>query len=582
MILCLLAYPGFGKSEIAKEYKKIKPDVVLFHVGHLVKKPEDFKEYLTESELEYIKNVGKDAEEVKVEGKLIGGTELYQICMNVILKINKVHDVILDGFPRSLEQAKLLYSRCEQENVKLEGIYIKASDDKKVQQSLSIYTQIKREKKKTGKEVPIKKYKRFIGKIDTYEKETLLALNYLKENINIRQVYYNIETNRRKFTLPFEKKKKKDGEKHFATESYFYPLNVEDYAKFYTDYNLNGNIDKYPLMATLTLYNNCPDHCRGCFNAHQNDNKIISKDVLRRLLEDLASGGTKVIKVAGREPTAYPYLEELFIWCKELGLQTVMITSGAFISRYKEILRTHCDFLRVSLNANEAKTHHDIHNPIAEADDYNTRVESLKSIVRDRKLNGLITGTSFLIRDEITENEFYPFAKKCKEMGVDFVRFSRINYFNNKENILPEKVLKAFELNDLTFNVRYHQQFVEKNETKSTVGCPALLSRVVILADGSVVSCHSSRVFNSNGINSVYGNINRQSFKDIWTGSERHKLISIVFDNLQNNYDKDKKYKCDFCNCADCKYSGFNAINRWFNTGNIENDKKTIEEYYGD
>lgn len=583
MILFLLAYPGFGKSEIALEYKRIKPNSFIFHVGHLVKSPEDFSAYLTTKQLEYLKSLKDDAEQAKAKGELIGGENLDSICIDVIMNISQQYNVILDGFPRSLDQAKLLNARCKAEGVKLEGVHIKAVNDQKLQRSLSIYTQIKRDKKGTGKDVPISKYTRFIGKIDTYENETLPALEFLtNNNVPIREVDYDLNTNRRKFSLPFDSIVKKDKEEHFATESFFYPLNVEDYAKSYSDYKLNGNINKYPLMATVTLYNNCPDHCFGCFNAHQNDNKIIEKDVLRRLLEDLASSGTKVIKIAGREPSAYPYLEDFFVWCKELGLKTVMITSGAFISKYKELLKTHCDFLRVSLNANEAQTHKNIHNPIEEADDYKTRVETLKAILPYRKANGLITGTSFLIRDEVTENEFYPFAKKCKEMGVDFVRFSRINYFNNKENTLPENVLKAFELNDLTFNVRYHEQFIETNEQKSSVACPALLSRVVILADGSVVSCHSSGILVKNGINGVYGNINEQSFKDIWTGDTRREVISTVFENLQKNFDNDKKYKCDFCNCDSCKYSGFNAINRWFNTDNTDLDESAVERYYRD
>lgn len=368
----------------------------------------------------------------------------------------------------------------------------------------------------------------------------------------------------------------KNGRTFPCSDFYLYPLTANDYADVYRNYN----VDKYPVMAFIYLTNRCPDNCIGCFASKIEDgSKFLEKEVMLNLLDDLASNGTKAIKLAGREPTAYPYLSECLFKCKELGMKSLVITSGTNIDKHIEALSTAVTHLRVSLNTISEELHNQIHRPSSSALKYNKRKEYLKEIIAKRRELGLITGATYLVRSSEDTNA-YEYVQICKELGFNYVRFTLLDEdkgsWSDAWTYTYNKLLK-FETED--FKIITHMPIPECHihVSQKEIIDPAIVSRVVIHANGKVNSCHEG--WRGDWIEpnmATYGNINEKSFHDIWTGEKRKKFLDYI---TAAHSDGENLYNCctmgvNVCN-NNCKYDGFNEVQKWI-ISQLEEDSESI------
>lgn len=558
-IICYIGYPGFGKSTIIKRDQARYKDSVVFHYGHMLKKPEDYfsdlEKWLDSSDIQETMNYREKAAQCRINGELCQLENETKILTKLFFNIAKKHTLLLDGFPRNKKQAEILANL----PTSVSCVYLRYDMDKDISELnryFSFYGQYRRDIIKKGNVEMVTR--KVIRKIEVFEENILDILDSFQNKINVvnvPHVFYDQLYDKK--SVPFDSVVTNDGKAHFATENYFYPLDISTYQRVYNNYT----IDKYPAMVTMTLINKCADQCVGCFNANQTDEEMIDISILKKLVKDLARNGCQSIKVAGREPTCYPYLDEFLNTCQEEQIRSVVITGGARLHQFKEVFKEQCDFLRVSLNALTEEKHTKIHNPDETAISFNERLEILKEIVPERHKKRLTTGVTFLVRDN--EDDLIPFIKMCGEIGVDFVRFSVLNYFNDV-NKNEELINKAIEFSHDGFAVRYHEQY-HGPDFESNIPCPSLASRGLILANGDVVSCHNSNQFIKKGLNPIYGNINEEDFDTIWKSEKRKIFINQVFEEMQDSYRENGSYTCENVNCGRCKYSGFNKINRWLN-----------------
>lgn len=356
----------------------------------------------------------------------------------------------------------------------------------------------------------------------------------------------------------------KNGKKFPCSDFYLYPLTANDYAEVYKDYTF----EKYPAMAFIYLTNKCTDNCVGCFaKAIEDGDKYLQKDVILSILEDLAEHGTKAIKLAGREPTASPYLSDCLYKAKELGLKSLVITSGANIDKHEEALSTAVTHLRISLNTISQELHNKIHRPTAEALCYNDRVSYIERIIKRRKELGLVTGATYLVRTSDDTNA-YEYVQICKKLGFDYVRFTVLD--ENKGNWsdqwgnLYNKLLR-FESDDFKIITHKKIPMVDIHVNQDELIDPAIISRVVIHANGKVNSCHEGwrGKWEEKDI-ATYGNVNEASFHSIWTGERRRKFIDHIIEAHKKG---EEDYGCCVKGepvCAkNCKYDGFNTVQKW-------------------
>lgn len=367
----------------------------------------------------------------------------------------------------------------------------------------------------------------------------------------------------------------KNGEFFPASDFYLYPVTANDYAELYKNYTK----ESYPVMAFIYLTNRCADNCNGCFARLIEDGDAeLSWPIIERLLQDLSTHGTKAIKLAGREPTSSPYLGKCLELSAKLGLRSVCISSGARIDKFKNELSNYCTHLRLSLNTINQELHENIHHPNADALKFNDRIKYASEIIEQRKTNGLITGATYLVR-EAKDTTAYEYAKMCKKMGFNYVRYTLLDNAKGNWNESWEKTyFKLLTLEDENFKINIHNSIVGKDIDIQNLELidPAIVSRVVIHANGKVNSCQEGwrGKWDEDNI-ATFGNINDNTFYDIWTGQKRFHFLNYI----REGHIKGMK-ECGSCISGNkvcknnCKYSGFNLLQKWI-IKQLENDPES-------
>ena len=96
----------------------------------------------------------------------------------------------------------------------------------------------------------------------------------------------------------------------------------------------------------------CNFKCKYCFARFENYGPTLAKKECLNLIELLGESGAKKINFAGGEPTLNPFLGELIIFSKELGLTTSIISNGTGINEtFIENYREYIDWIGLSIDS---------------------------------------------------------------------------------------------------------------------------------------------------------------------------------------------------------------------------------------
>ncbi len=350
-----------------------------------------------------------------------------------------------------------------------------------------------------------------------------------------------------------------NGEIHPASFFYFYPIEIDDYVSFYKNHN-----DKaYPVMAFIYLTHQCGDRCPGCFvnNIYERD-ATLNKSVLKDLLTDLAEGGALSVKFAGREPTSSKHLGYALKTSYQLGMKSLVITSAAKIDQHADEIAQYCTHLRISLNTISEERHALLHYPKDDSLKFNDRIKYTREILKKRRDLKLVSGATFLVRGT-TIDETIEFAKMCKELGFDYIRYTVLDQDQGK---YPERWLQIY-YKLLTFENKKFDIYMDEaidypvsyrtDNIPTNLFDPALISRVTIHATGDVSSCQEGwRADWPKEKMAFYGNLHEESFSEIWNGHKRKDFLKFIRTYI-------RKENGNPPGCKNCKYNEFNYIHRW-------------------
>ena len=342
------------------------------------------------------------------------------------------------------------------------------------------------------------------------------------------------------------------------TMFYFYPLDLSDYYNYYK----NVTITSYPLMAFIYLTHRCHDRCVGCFVQNITDPAAdLDWQVIKSLLYSLKQGGTKAVKFAGREPSVSPHLGRTLELSSELGLKSLLITSGANIDQHSESISKYCTHLRVSLNTISEEEHNVLHRPSKRALPFSVRLRVLENILKERNATGKVSGSTFLIRSQ-TIDYAVEYAQMCKQLGFNYVRFTTLDEAKGKSEHMLTKLYEKLHLEETSsFAIFLHDGLPEKNYLDYNFSFhplltdPAITTRVTIHANGDVNACQEGWRSNWGDYTATFGNLNEQSFDAIWTGEKRISFVKHITETFASN--------CVPQGCSSCKYSDFNYLQKW-------------------
>ncbi len=295
----------------------------------------------------------------------------------------------------------------------------------------------------------------------------------------------------------------------------------------------------YPISVELTLTNKCNLNCVYCsdmdLRKRQGMTEMISLETLKKLFDDLASGGTRgVVIEGGGEPTLFDKFKEAVLYARKVGLAVGLITNGTS-SMDKKLLESF-EWIRVSLDASTPDEYRNLKGV-----DYFERV--LDNISCYAKYCDVVGVGYVVTNNNISQIE--SLILRLRMMGVSYIQCRPV-----VDN--PELYPKDVDLSSL----RYYSSgkfgvmvdgMVENAESGNGGNpCYAHSITTVISGDGSVYICGRLNIYD--WLKPI-GNINQDSFRRIWYGDERQNQAELLID-------------AEFCkkNCPQCRISKFNTL----------------------
>lgn len=323
-----------------------------------------------------------------------------------------------------------------------------------------------------------------------------------------------------------------------------------------------------PNFIILDVCSQCNARCLMCWQ------RLIPNDILPRMslsmnvvnkLQGLCDNLVMVNLFGTGEPLLNPELAEICEVFKRVisleistnGILLNPITFSRLTNAGMRILRLSCD-----------SSYKEIFEYLRRGVDFSAWVQSVQDIVEFKRdqdikvdigINAVIHAVNF--------GEIYDLAKMAESLGLDFVGYSAYvpqgeavpqlmlkdwQYRQARESLdkvialkMPVKIYDSFSRDGVqATDIQIYQSLEEA--LNSGVRCKAVYSMMNVLANGTVTACPMS--------DEVLGDLNIQSFEEVWNGEKYLKLRS----NL--NTGKDIPKFCVECYCDRRKGCNFRDI----------------------
>ncbi len=296
----------------------------------------------------------------------------------------------------------------------------------------------------------------------------------------------------------------------------------------------------YPLYVELSPVGACNHRCTFCavdYIGYQAQRLDLQRITPR--LREMGELGVKSIMFAGEgEPLLHKQLPEMIEVCAESGIDTA-ITSNATVVSDKFLDRglPHLSWIKASVNAGRATTYADIHR--TDAEDFPRVVANLQRLVEQREQHGhrCTLGAQSLLLPE-NRHEMVELARLCRDhIGLDYLvvkpysqhLFSNTHVYegityDDMDQLAAELAAENRDGFSVIFRSNTMRKLGEQREQRYPRCSATPFFWAYVMADGSVYGCSAyltDRRFN-------YGNLNQQSFEDIWQGEERKANFSYV------------------------------------------------------
>ncbi len=295
----------------------------------------------------------------------------------------------------------------------------------------------------------------------------------------------------------------------------------------------------YPIYVEIAPTSACNYKCVFCaFDYVARNIKIIDKKVYYSLIDQFKDLGIKSVMLAGEgEPLLHKDISNLVRYTRNQGIDVSITTNGSLLNRFNyEDFLPYLSWVRISFNAASEKNYKSIHSIQGKL--FHRTLDNIKKATEFKKKHSLkvTIGMQFLLIEE-NGHEVIEIAKIGKELGVDYLSIkpysqhpksiNKLGADYQKFAVLKEKIM-SYATED--YKILYRDNAVSSLENKKIYNkCYGLDFFSLIDADGNVIPCN---LFYTGNNKHSYGNINKESFKDIWNGQQRKKIIAQVNKNL--------------------------------------------------
>lgn len=291
-----------------------------------------------------------------------------------------------------------------------------------------------------------------------------------------------------------------------------------------------------PVTIDCALTRRCTYKCVYCYGQLQsNDEKRMTRDIIFRFLDDVASIGVKAVSfVSDGESTCSPYLYDAITRGKNNGLDMALGTNGYLLKDDKldDILPS-LTYLRFNISAASPKRYAQIMGCSEECFNkvYNTIKECVK-IKQKNKLN-VTLGIQMVLLPQFFD-QIIPFAALGKELGVDYAVIKHcsddeagsleVDY--SKYHDLVDILKEAEGYSDDKYLVKAKWSKILSNGKRKYSRCYGPPFIMQFSGSGLVAPC--GMLFNKKYKEFHIGNIAKLSFKKIWESQRYWEVINLI------------------------------------------------------
>jgi len=298
----------------------------------------------------------------------------------------------------------------------------------------------------------------------------------------------------------------------------------------------------YPIYVEIAPVGACNHRCVFCAVDYIGYKSIrLDYELLAKRVPEMGRLGVKSIMYAGEgEPLLHKEMARIVTMTKEAGLDVSITTNASVMPpRFIEDALACLSWLKVSINAGTAATYAALHQ--TKASDFDKVIANMTAMVRHKKDNKLncTLGAQILLLEE-NYNEIETLAKICRDdVGLDYLvvkpysqhlfsKTQRYKEFDYQQFIAYGQSLAHLNTEQFFLIFRGHtmRKFTAEDRYQRCYSVPFLWG--FVMANGTVSGCSAFLLDKR----FEYGNINENSFQEIWEGEGRRRGFEFIMKEL--------------------------------------------------
>ncbi len=326
---------------------------------------------------------------------------------------------------------------------------------------------------------------------------------------------------------------------------HYHPKEVAAFLE--ADGNLDALMKIYPIYVEVSPIGACNHRCSFCavdYIGYPSHNRL-DLDRVRQMLDEMGTNGVKSIMYAGEgEPLLHNRINEMVAHTKSVGIDVSFTTNAVALNRrFVEESIQHTSWIKASVNAGSAEGYAQVH--ATKAEEFDKVIENLREAVDYRNENGLsctIGVQSLLLpenaaqmvdlgkiaRDEIGADYFVvkPFSQEPSSLNT---AYKNIDYNDDALREVGEQVeALVTDHFSVSFRSKTMDLYHEAGGQRYTTCYSTPLFLAYVMSDGSIYGCKDHLL----DPNFLYGNLNENSFREIWQSERRRQGLDYVLNHL--------------------------------------------------
>lgn len=296
----------------------------------------------------------------------------------------------------------------------------------------------------------------------------------------------------------------------------------------------------YPIYMEVSPVGACNHRCTFCAVDYIGyKTNMLDVETFKLILKEMGAKGVKSIMYAGEgEPLLHKKIHEIIDSTKENNIDVSFTTNMTVLNENFLNSLKNISWIKISLNAGTKETYSKIHR--TKESDFDKVLANIKKMIQkieNDNLNCVVGIQTLLLPENMHEME--KLAEISRDLGVNYLvikpysqhMFSETKIYEGLQYdslIKLEETFKKFDTDKFNVIFRSHTMRKYTNEDRYSKCYATPFMWGYIMADGAVYGCSAyllDEKFN-------YGNINKNTFSEIWEGEARKKNFLYIKNEL--------------------------------------------------